>query len=670
MDNLKKLLDMLYENQAAFEGEYYIPDIWNSFGFGNFKTNNERHGEISVNPYEFARVCINDFIMPHAVNQKPLTKKKRTLTNADISKKTVYSIFPRMYTAWNHYDDGRICSGTFLKTLLLLPYLKELNVDVIYLLPLFQYSDRYKKGEVGSPYAIKNIYKFDPNLHDDLLGDYTEDKIAIEFKAFVEACHILEIKVMVDFVFRSCSRDNDLLLEHPDWFYWIKKEHLEGFQVSDVTELPPQTTVNTEAIKCLYAKEETKEYIKWFIYDPKTLDSKKWEELVKRQSETGENILSLIEEYYNITTVPGFSDVLNDAQPPWTDVTFYRFYFDVNPQVKSYLDGEYPPFILQDAVKSSLFPGNVQNSGIMDYILGVIPYYQNNYGIDGARIDMGHALPSELNKKIISAAKKINPEFLLWSEEFNPKKSEAAKEEGFHFISGALWSTYQDLHKLEFEWELNRLLMDSVLPVAAAIETPDTPRAAYLYQDRRMLEMLALINSFIPNSLTFINNGFEIMEKQPMNLGLGNTEKGRYVLDENDPMYGKLAFFDIYKMHWANTETKWMMQTIKLALELRKKYISTISDKSKYIKINEYGHNQKLIMLCYKGSKDKLFLIANKDFERDFEIKFNEILPMPLHIKSTKVKIIYNNGDVSDIECSMQDSWIVRAGRVIIGVAY
>ena len=115
----------------------------------------------------------------------------------------IYGLFPRMFTAWNHYNND-ICSGTFLKAMCLLPYFKRMGINVIYLLPIFKYSLNYKKGETGSPYSIKNIYELDENLHDALLGPMDSSLLESEFKAFVEACHILKIKVMIEFVFSHC----------------------------------------------------------------------------------------------------------------------------------------------------------------------------------------------------------------------------------------------------------------------------------------------------------------------------------------------------------------------------------------------------------------------------------------------------------------------------------
>jgi len=574
VNNLSIILEKLKSLKDTFNGTYFVPDVWNSFGFESFGTDESRSGEIKVNPYEFIASCIETYIFKNVNNEQDYlcSNDEKNTNPINLNKSVVYSMLPRMFTAWNHDYDGKLVPGTFLKAICLLPYLKKLDVDIIYLLPIFEYSDKHKKSEIGSPYAIKNIYKLDYNLHDELLGNYSEELINIEFKAFVEACHILGIKVMVDFVFRSCARDNDIMITHPDWFYWIYKRFDNYFSAPTISGTSEPFLVNDSSVKELYKQNETKEYIHKFTYDPKTLDPFKWEYIVGRHYDTGENIIDLIEEAYDITTVPGFSDVINDSQPPWSDVTFYRFYFDVNQTILDNIGGTvYPPFMLQDAIKSSLYPGKVPNVELWDYVSNVIPYYQTNFGIDGARIDMGHALPSDINLSIVRKAKDINPNFIFWSEEFHAEKSGQAKSEGFHFISGLLWSIYPKLHEQTFNNELLETLMISELPVAAAVETADTPRASLVHGNNEKLEMLVLLNSFIPNSVSFINNGFDMCERQPMNLGLGNTNEGKYVLNHDDPMFGKLAFFDNYKLHWLNHSRNWILNLLYKVSDIRKK---------------------------------------------------------------------------------------------------
>jgi len=214
MENLSLILNLLENNQHSFKGAYFIPDIWNAFEYRNYFKDPTREGQIGVNPYSFMSACIKEYILKMAERPgdselpSPETTENEVL---DLGKDVIYSMFPRMFTAWDHYQEGMLASGTFLKAICLLPYLKKLKINIIYLLPIFKYSDKYRKGELGSPYAIKDIYRIDPGLHDELLGGDPETMVETEFKAFIEACHILKIKVMVDFAFRTVSRDNDLI---------------------------------------------------------------------------------------------------------------------------------------------------------------------------------------------------------------------------------------------------------------------------------------------------------------------------------------------------------------------------------------------------------------------------------------------------------------------------
>src|SRR5690606_23184974 len=140
------------------------------------------------------------------------------------------------------------------------------------------------------------------------------------------------------------------------------------------------------------------------------------------------------------------------------------------------------------------------NQELWDYLSGVIPYYQKTYGIDGARIDMGHALPPELLQAIIKAVKTVNPAFLLWSEEFNYRSASRLKRDGFHLITGSLWALYKRFAEKDFLSEAISRTFHSPLPITAALEMPDTPRLACYYRDKRQIEALVLFNYLLPNT--------------------------------------------------------------------------------------------------------------------------------------------------------------------------
>lgn len=673
MENIRILLDKMNGARHRFKGKYFIPEGWNFTGYGAYTLDKERKGEININPYDFMIDCIEKCILPGTEKGgeflTPLGCREGG-SGVDLSKSTIYSMFPRMFTAWGHSEKREIHPGTFLKAICRLPYLKSLGIDIIYLLPVFKYSGKYKKGEIGSPYAIKNVYKLDENLHDPLLGQYTDPVLEMEFKAFVEACHMLGIHVMVDFVFRTVSRDNELMVEHPDWFYWIDARYNETFTTPEVDGIKRPMSLNDKSLSALYKSKGLKEYLAKFTGSPKELDPEKWEIVVQKHRQTGENILDCIETGFGITTAPGFSDVINDRQPPWTDVTYLRFYYDVHERAKKYVKDDQPPYIMQDGVCLNLYRGECENKELRDYISGVIPYYQGKYGIDGARIDMGHALSPELNKEIVAKAKASNLNFILWSEEFHPEKAEAAREDGFHFISGFIWAIYKELEKPGFNKKLIAdTLMRSAIPITAALETPDTPRAALAHRDKRKLEQLMLLNCFIPNAIPFINNGMEVMEIQPMNLGLDNTEEGRFVLEKDDPMYGKLAFFDHYRIHWLNSEREWMQTLLAKAFGIRKRFLNIISRKSNYIEQPELLANRKITFLCYfdRETAKGVFFLANRNFKARARVSLENILPAQVRQEAASINLVYAGGDICDTSWSIKETRFLHPGEVIIG---
>ena len=71
-------------------------------------------------------------------------------------------------------------------------------------------------------------------------------------------------------------------------------------------------------------------------------------------------------------------------------------------------------------------------------INNIIPYYQQEFGIDGVMIDMGHALPSELKQRMIETAREIDPDFAFWDENFKIQKS--SRNDGYNAVIGHAWA--------------------------------------------------------------------------------------------------------------------------------------------------------------------------------------------------------------------------------------
>src|SRR3989339_352977 len=181
------------------------------------------------------------------------------------------------------------------------------------------------------------------------------------------------------------------------------------------------------------------------------------------------------------------------------------------------------------------------------------------------------------------------------------------------------------------------------------------------------LILLVVLNSFMPNAVPFINNGFEVMEIQPMNLGLGNTEDGKFVLEKKDEMFGKLAFFDNYQLHWLNNNRNIMLDLINKTTILRSKYIKIISKKENFIKQDNILYNNEFISLCYYDKTDNksLFLIANKK-EHHIHVKIEDYLPKETRDINNKIKLVYYKGNISNIELSLYDTFVLDPFETII----
>lgn len=115
---------------------------------------------------------------------------------------TVYQVFVRNYSK----------KGTFKALEKDLPRIRRLGVDIIYLMPIHMIGNVSRKGNYGSPYAIKDYYSISPDL------GTLED-----FASLVKAIHRSKMKVVMDMVFNHTSPDSVLTKEHPDFFYYNKK---------------------------------------------------------------------------------------------------------------------------------------------------------------------------------------------------------------------------------------------------------------------------------------------------------------------------------------------------------------------------------------------------------------------------------------------------------------
>lgn len=574
-----------------------------------------------VNPYDLLISVIEEYIL--------LQKCKKQKHPKNNESPVIYGAFIRTTMAFDFDGDGKLSflnkyglreTGTILRMLLLLPLLKKIGINMIYLLPLMLASESHKKGEAPSPYSAKNFLKLDKYLYDPMIGEFSEKKLELEFKAFSYAAHILGIKIIIDFIPRTAGRDNDLILEHPDWFYWIKKEYENDFKPPFIPGLPT-VPFSPEYVNKIYNCSEVHLHLKKFSFSPDKINKTKWQKLVNKiKKEKIENFLDLISAEFGITTVPGFSDVINDPQPIWKDATFLRLHLDHPQHSIKFLPPDQPPYALFDVIKSSRSKFKKPNISLWKFIADILPYYQKNFGIDGARIDMGHALPEKLEQMIIRKSFKYNKKFFLIAEELDNNNSKKAKKAGYHCIIGNLWAEEPRWSSGNIKRVFEEVLPYLYVPILATAETHDTPRAITRQGKRKFTVFTAALNFFLPNTIPFINSGFELGEIQPMNKGLDPDSCKLYLLPKKDLNYGKLALFDFTSLHWNNNSRK-IMNLLQYCARLRKSYPEILQFKKfkilNFIPVNEYTFGY-----LYKVKKGILLFLINSNLKKQFKISF------------------------------------------------
>jgi len=642
MKNLKKLLTAIESRQTDDIYNYAVPEVWNCFGYAGEERRDTPLGENIVNPHKFFIHLLGSYLLPRAEKNTDYTQPLSKMLQMDkakinamdhykggdwIKRASVYSSLVRTSTAWDHDRSGSLeaeniynlkDTGTFVKSIALLPTLRKMGIDTIYMLPISKFSLKDKKGDLGSPYGVSDFFTLDPNLKDPITG--TDMTLEQEFKAFVEAAHILGMRVMIDIIPRSNSVNSDLIADHPDWFYWIPYEELDRYNPPQVAGLGETVVPKPEFLPYVYHSEEVWKHIRKFVVNPRQSEPKKWEQLVAYWKSHDVHILDLVRERFGVTVAPAFSDHINDPQPPWSDVTFFRMYLDHPAATEPYIgkEGEQlAPYILFDTIKANLYPGNQPNLPLWSKLASVIPYFQSNFGIDGARIDMGHALPVPLVSQIITAAREIDPDFCFIAEELYPEKAKAAQILGYNMIIGQ--GFYMEPRIWEFKThEYFYSSRDLPIPVFASGETHDTPRLAAREGGRTLSKMLTILNLFMPNGVPFVNSGQEVYEVQPMNTGLDCGADEAKQLGEHDPYNEKLALFDKTIIHYLNKDHWDLINALEAVAAIRKDYLDTLINVENFVGLWFESMRTQAIGLGYVindgaqvEQKEALMVIAN-----------------------------------------------------------
>ncbi|MCB0655267.1 MAG: alpha-glucosidase C-terminal domain-containing protein [Saprospiraceae bacterium] len=139
-----------------------------------------------------------------ACKQNPLTEATgidQTISYPRVpdwaEKAVIYEVNMRQYTP----------EGTFRAFMHHLPRLKEMGVDILWLMPIHPISIKNRKEGLGSYYSVADYKGINPEF-----GEMAD------FDAMVAEVHRLGMHVIIDWVPNHTGWDHVWIAEHPDWY--------------------------------------------------------------------------------------------------------------------------------------------------------------------------------------------------------------------------------------------------------------------------------------------------------------------------------------------------------------------------------------------------------------------------------------------------------------------
>lgn len=180
------------------------------------------------------RLCVSAVVLAVAVAGQALpsrdvSRETARPSQAWIKDAVIYQIWERAYSQ----------KGDFNSITNDLDRIKNLGVDVVWLMPVHPIGQVKKKGTIGSPYAVRDYYGVNP--------DYGTPA---DLKRLVAEAHKRGLKVIIDVVVNHTAWDNELITEHPEFY---KK--------NDKGEIVPPVPDWADVAGLDYSKPELRKYI-------------------------------------------------------------------------------------------------------------------------------------------------------------------------------------------------------------------------------------------------------------------------------------------------------------------------------------------------------------------------------------------------------------------------
>ncbi len=187
---------------------------------------------VNMNYYKIAVLTLTISIMS-CQDVKKATSEKHTSNQITDPKYT-----PKPYVELKHPEWSKNATiyevnirqftpeGTFKAFESHLPRLKDMGIDIIWLMPINPIGVKNRKGTLGSEYSVKDYYDVNPEFG-------TKD----DLKALVKKIHNMGMHVIIDWVANHTSWDNPLVSKHPEWYSKSKEGNFQSTPWRDYDDI-------------------------------------------------------------------------------------------------------------------------------------------------------------------------------------------------------------------------------------------------------------------------------------------------------------------------------------------------------------------------------------------------------------------------------------------------
>lgn len=642
LSHLLKILNQQMELHRQDIYNYAVPAAWNVYGYRELR--HLRSKEILVNPYHFYAYTLQHIF--NDINDLPL---KTPLANEDnsnwLTTASIYGLMIRTASAWDHDRDEQIDTdnlyhlrdqGTCLKSIALLPYLKRMGITTILMHQPFETGTTYYEHTYAKKEAVYDHHLIQKTLADPIISDMDANE---QFAAFVEACHILNIRVILEYCPGKLARDNRYIYDHPEWFYWIDKTKEATYQPPLCYALPQNTIPHAYTLRDFYRSEQVHEHIAIFQKAP-TLKKEK--------------TLDDIEKQHQVTTAPYFSDQINAGVAADLDCTPLRFYEDMHDLVPENLVDK-TPYITQDILRADLHPGTKPMKALWDMLCDNITWYQKTFQIDGIYLQKAFLIPEDLQVQMAETARKQQPNFVMIAEDAIVEHSDRWLKKGYDAISGN--GAYEERFVWNYKFhDFAYHMKGTTCPMFVACEFYDSLRIHAMEHGNQLALTLSIMNYFLPNGIPYMEHGVECYETQPLQLSEYGDENSLLTLPDNDIRAKKQGFLDPYFFDYRHDQMQMFFNVMTNVSRLRQSYIHEIHQSNACIPVWFDSPKDLGIGFTYLKNDRALMVICSVNVHEHSSLHIHtENLFCELPFKHRTIRQIYSSIDPYIYDITLDD---------------